>query len=95
MGGTTDESEQTVYCYGLWLDSGLNFGCTHPCATCKYHCHGAVPLLGVVLSAQLVEDFNPRWRDADNNEPLCAAAATSQVGRFDVQAIELWALMEI
>lgn len=38
MGGTTDESEQTVYCYGLWLDSGLNFGCTHPSATCKYQC---------------------------------------------------------
>jgi hypothetical protein len=35
MGGTTDEAEQRVYGYGLWLDSALTFGCTHPCATCE------------------------------------------------------------
>ena len=51
--------------------------------------------LALLLFAQLVADFHSRWRDADNNEPLCAAAATSQVGRFDVQAIELWALTEV
>lgn len=34
MGGTSDESEQMVYCYGLWLDASLSFGCTHPCVTC-------------------------------------------------------------
>lgn len=32
---------------------------------------------------------------ADGNEALCAAAQTSQVGRFDVTAIELWALTEV
>ena len=61
MGGTTDEQANQVFGYGLWLDGGMNFGCTHPCATY-------------------------------DNPSLCAAAETSQVGRFDVQAVEVWAL---